>query len=326
MISLPTSLKLCIPGYRARWKRRSQCLLDHFNEHAPRLTFGEEDGVPFLANEEKGLKLYGFWNDPKSDGHYRLIRPYIPAAVPESHFRLFKDYVNRYIYPHMRPDLDVVGYTPDQMAGMHGQHKDSIQNLPAAHRQELIDAFTPRAGDVIINCGAFIGFGDIRLAESVTRGRIIAVEASRECFEFLQRNLDASGASVVTPIHRAVWNTITTMELESDFAQANTLVGEVHKGRYTQEVETITIDRIVGDHGLKKLDMISLTLNGAEIEALDGATNALQTFKPRVRLAGWYTRDGKRIADHVRPVLERFGYRVFVGPRGNVLALADRNE
>jgi hypothetical protein len=78
---------------------------------------------------------------------------------------------------------------------------------------------------------------------------------------------------------------------------------------------------VVAAHGLVRLDMLSLTLNGAEPEALDGAANALRALRPRVRLAGWYTRGGEKIWSLAKPRLEAHGYRVHVGRRGNVLAL-----
>ncbi len=223
----------------------------------------------------------------------------------------------------MRPELNIAGYKPDQMAGFHGQHKDSIQNLPIESQSILTKAFTPSPEDVIINCGAFIGFGDIRVAEELSSGgRIIAVEASQSCYDLLRRNLTANQASCVTPIHRAVWNTVTTMELESDFAQANTLVADVYKGSHTQQVQTITIDQIVQEHALPKVDMLSLTLNGAEIEALDGAKDTLGKHRPRIRLAGWYSRDGEKISTLTKRILEKYDYQVFIGPRDNVLAVA----
>lgn len=322
MIPISRNIKLNIPGYRYLWKRRSQCFLDHLVTHTPLLTFADDNGVPYIEHKEKGLRLYGFVTDPKSEDLFSLIRPYVPPAIPDTHFRLIKDYINRYLYPHMRPDLNIVGYKPNQMAGFHGQHKDSIQNLPINQQKLLTVAFTPSQDDIIIDCGPFIGFGDIRMAENLSSGRIVAVEASKPCFDLLERNLTVNGASCVTPIHRAVWNEITTMELESDFAQANTLVKDVHQGRHTQIVQTITIDQIVHEFSLLKVDMLSLTLNGAEIEALDGAKETLTVHRPRIRLAGWYVRNGETIATHTKRILERYGYQVFVGPRNNVMALA----
>jgi len=56
------------------------------------------------------------------------------------------------------------------------------------------------------------------MAEDLAMGRIIAVEARKQYFDLLKRNMDVNRISCVTPLHCAIWNEITTMDLESDFA------------------------------------------------------------------------------------------------------------
>ena len=68
--------------------------------------------------------------------------------------------------------------------------------------------------------------------------------------------------------------------------------------------------------------LLSLTLNGAEVETLAGAAETLTHFRPRIRLAGWYSRDGRKIWQITQEQLAGHGYDVFVGKRGNVMALA----
>ena len=96
---------------------------------------------------------------------------------------------------------------------------------------------------------------------------------------------------------------------------------EVHQGESIKRVKTVTIDSLVRDHALKKVDMLSLTLNGAEVEALEGAKQTLRNFRPRIRLAGWYSRGGKKISEITMEQLLTVGYEVFIGPRGNTLAV-----
>ena len=81
------------------------------------------------------------------------------------------------------------------------------------------------------------------------------------------------------------------------------------------------MDSIVNNNNLKKVDMISITLNGAEVEALLGAELTLSKFRPRLRLAGWYQRDNKFISDICKSYLENFNYHVYVGARRGVLAV-----
>ena len=321
MRKLPLRIKELVPGYRAKWRARYACFLDEITKLAPCLTYGEDGDIPWIEIKD-GPRLFGFWTEPANKEVHYLLRDDLPTDIPVSHFRLVKDCLNRYLYPHMRPDLKPSGFDADAMFGFHGQHKDAIADIDdAVIREELRSAFEPGSDDIILDCGAFLGFGDLRLAADTVQGHIYAIEADKDCFVLLQRNVSENEISNITAIHRAVWNEETELELESDFAQANSLVSEVHKGRYTQTVRTITVDAAVTHFGLQKLDMLSLTLNGAEVEALDGAQHTLGELRPRIRLAGWYSRQDRKIWSITKEMLEPYGYQVIVGERGNVMAL-----
>lgn len=319
---IPPRLKSLVPGYRQRHYRRHAALIAAIASAMPRLKLGSDGNTPWLAAADEKLKLYGFPTEPKNADLYDLLRRVLPADLPRGHFRIVKDYVTRWLYPHMRPDLRPEGYGLERLHGFHGQHKDNIAAVPdAVARDRLMRAFRPGRGDIVIDCGAFLGFGAIRIARDAPDGRIYAVEASRDCHALLKRNIEANGATNVVPLHRAVWNTVAELDLETTFAQGNSLVAEVQVGERREKVPTLTIDGFVAEQKLERLDMLSLTLNGAEVEALSAATNTLNRLRPRIRAAGWYLRGGTRIADLIRPIIERAGYDVFVGPRGNVMAL-----
>ena len=203
-----------------------------------------------------------------------------------------------------------------------GQHKDAIADIPLeSDRRLLSDIFKPSDNDVIINCGAYVGFGDMRMSTDIKKGHLYSVEASSACFHRLTRNITENSISNVTPIHRAVWNEDRVMELESEYAQANSLVSEVFQGSHTEKVRTITIDQIIDENKIDKLDMLSLTLNGAEVEALGSASETLTKLRPRIRLAGWYSRDEKIIASITKNILDQYEYKTFIGPRNNVMAI-----
>ncbi len=320
-MNIPVQIKAMVPGYRARWRRSYACMMTEIGRLAPRLAFGEDDDVPWIEIDG-GPRLFGFRTEPANAEVYFLLRRDLPAELPLSHFRLVKDCLTRYAYPHMRPDLKPEGFPVEEMFGFHAQQKDAIADLDdAAARARLTAAFRVGPDDVIIDCGAFLGFGELRLAPEAPRGRFLAVEADRDCHALLSRNLEYNGAANVTAIHRAVWNDEVELELETGFAQANTLVAEVQKGEATQKVRTVTVDGLVRAQGLDRLDMLSLTLNGAEVEALEGAGQALDELRPRIRLAGWYSRGGRKIWEITKAQLEAHRYDVYVGRRGNVMAL-----
>ena len=319
-MKLPIELKMLVPGYRARWRRSYACMLAEIAVLAPRLRYGRDGNIPWIELQD-GPRFHGFATEKANREVFRLLRGDLPDGIPETHFRLVKDCLNRYIYPHMRPDLKPAGYPVEAMFGFHGQHKDAIADQPEGVRAALNEAFRPKPGEIFVDCGAFLGFGELRTAPEIGNGHLYAIEASRACHALLQRNLTHNKIANATALHRAAWKEATELELETSEAQGNTLIEEVHKGTAKERVRTVSVDGLVEEFRLPRLDMLSLTLNGAEVEAIEGAARTLRDLRPRIRLAGWYSRGGIKIWQLTKAQLESYNYQVFVGPRGNVMAL-----
>lgn len=317
---VPRGLKNLAPGYRARWRHRYGALLAGLAELAPRLQTGEDAGVPWI--EVDGLRFHGFWTEGKDAALYDDLAPDLPRRIAKPHFRLARDWLTRHRHPHMLPTLAVEGFAAERMTGFHGSHKDALAQVPdPAARTRLAAAFAPRPDEVVVDCGAYLGFGELRLSPLLPRGRIFAIEAASHCAALLRRNVEANRIGNVSVLHRAVWKDVGRMTLHTGAAQANSLVEDIALKDGFETVETIGVDALAEAEKLERLDFLCLTLNGAEVEALEGAANSLRRFRPRVRLAGWYERDGRPIHALTKPLLEAAGYEVFVGPRGNVFAL-----
>ena len=115
------------------------------------------------------------------------------------------------------------------------------------------------------------------------------------------------------------------MSFASGGVQANSLithvVADATKDYKSRSITTKAIDDLVDELGLSKVDMISLTINGAEPKALAGAKNTITNMRPRIRLAGWYKVDGQRIARICEEILNNHNYFVFIGPRNGLMAI-----
>ena len=75
-------------------------------------------------------------------------------------------------------------------------------------------------------------------------------------------------------------------------------------------VFTKTIDDIVDELQLDNVDAVSLTINGAEPNAIMGAQKTLKKYRPRLRFAGWYKIGDRTVASICKPMLEEIGYYV----------------
>lgn len=73
---------------------------------------------------------------------------------------------------------------------------------------------------------------------------------------------------------------------------------------------------------LEKVSLVSLTINGAELEAIRGMRRTLNLHRPKTVVAGWYKRDGVAICDLAARELDSLGYQSAIGSRGRLSAWA----
>jgi FkbM family methyltransferase len=143
-----------------------------------------------------------------------------------------------------------------------------------------------RAGDTVLDCGANIGIYT-RYALSKGAARVIAIEVAPEDIECLRRNFQkevASGTVVIYP--KGVWHEDATLELVSS-PNLSSMANSVRPLRSSEgaRVRVTTIDQVVTELKLDRVDFIKMDIEGAEANALLGATATLTRFKPRLAIA-----------------------------------------
>ena len=138
-----------------------------------------------------------------------------------------------------------------------------------------------KPGDIVIDCGAHVGVF-VAKALSLGASKVIAVEPQPRNLECLRRNFGAEladGRLVLAP--KAVWSSEGTMNMNFNAFNpaASSLV--VPGGAGEIEVQLTTIDLLVAELGLSRVDFIKLDIEGAEREALKGASDTIERYRPR---------------------------------------------
>jgi FkbM family methyltransferase len=144
-------------------------------------------------------------------------------------------------------------------------------------------------GDIVLDAGASVG-DFTREALKAGAAKVIAAEITPESIECLRRNLAAeiqAGKVVIYP--KGVWNKddVLTMYVDEANFSSNSVVGSA--GRLPSvQVPLTTIDHIVTELGLPRIDFIKMDVVGSEANALQGAAETLKRWKPRLAISAEY--------------------------------------
>ena len=169
------------------------------------------------------------------------------------------------------PDVDRRFWIREQGGQMDGP---ALLSYLIGEQQWIIEE-TPEArlkpGDIVVDCGAHVGaFSDRAFREGASK--VIAFEPDPIQIQCLRRNfVPEIEAGKFVLIEKAVWSDIgtTTFRIGAGNSGAGSVV-EQPTGS-TVEVETTTIDRVVRELRLPRVDVIKMDIEGAEREALKGA-------------------------------------------------------
>ena len=142
---------------------------------------------------------------------------------------------------------------------------------------------------VFVDIGANVGLVTIPVARTIRElgGRAIAVEPIPVNVARLQRSLELNGLEECVEIVSAALGEFDgTIQMEKEGAQgasANAwVVLDRARARAPQTVPLITLDSLVEERGLMRLDVIKIDVEGFEVPVLRGAARSIGHFRPVV--------------------------------------------
>lgn len=139
-----------------------------------------------------------------------------------------------------------------------------IENIYAPLLNEI------RRGDVVIDAGANIGMFSILTSFKVgNEGKVIAVEPEKRNLDILKRNLELNKVNNVIVVPKALYD---VPGKKVSMREERVMTDE------EGDVETTTLDEIVGSLGLKPR-ILKMDIEGSEGRALLGGVNTLKTIE-----------------------------------------------
>lgn len=132
----------------------------------------------------------------------------------------------------------------------------------------------------IIDAGAFTGDTSLPLSKRTTKN-VYAFEPFKDSFEILKKNIDDNNIENIIPVNKSLGNINGERSLFLSGNNVQGITSDATLRNYDNEikVEETTIDTFVEENNLE-VGFITIDVEGAEMDLLEGAINTIKTQKP----------------------------------------------
>lgn len=130
-----------------------------------------------------------------------------------------------------------------------------------------------RQPSFIVDAGANIGFASVFFANRYPNARILSLEPEKSNYEMLARNV--APYPNIKAVRGALWSEITDLDvIDPGFGNWGFQVGTQNgssSGDSHQTVHAFTIETILRDFGVEKIDILKIDIEGSELEIFQTA-------------------------------------------------------
>lgn len=144
----------------------------------------------------------------------------------------------------------------------------------------------PKKGDIVLDIGAYVGMFTLKVINKVGKsGIVISIEPNPTNLDYLKANVNHH--ENIKVVEEAILNRIGEGKLYISSASPCHSLVYTHKDFLNVKVNTI--DNLVKQLGLPHVDFIKMDIEGAELQALEGAKETLLKNNVRCAIASYHT-------------------------------------
>lgn len=165
------------------------------------------------------------------------------------------------------------------------------------HEEDIVQQFSPKIGDIVIDVGAAFGFYTILASKRVSQqGRVVAIEPQPDSFKMLNKNIKLNKLTNIVTLNYAVSSRKTTLKLYSSYSTIQERAGQSLQSYI--EVSADNLDNLLRQLDIDQVNWIKVDVEGAELEVLKGAVGILSRSRDIALFVEVHS------PDLVRPILE----------------------
>jgi len=143
------------------------------------------------------------------------------------------------------------------------------------YETNVLEKIKLKNNSVFVDIGSNLGFYTLFAAKKSPEGFIISIEPDKDLYEKIVKNVKVNNFDNVKCINVAIWDkNDQEIRLYEDIISGHnpTCFGG---GEKYSIIKTRTLDSIVSEYGLKKIDWMKIDVETAEVNVLEGAKNSL---------------------------------------------------
>lgn len=165
-----------------------------------------------------------------------------------------------------------------------------------------------KPGDTVIDAGGYEGTFSIYAAKTVgPTGRVIVFEPDTGNCEKLRQNVMLNGLENITIINKALWSKDKKLKFNNKHTAGASFF--FNASQYTQEIDAVSLDSELERLGISHVDFIKMDVEGAEINAIQGAKKTLELNNVNLAIATYHIVNGEETSTSVEEILDNFGYQ-----------------
>ncbi|MBP7088425.1 MAG: FkbM family methyltransferase [Candidatus Omnitrophica bacterium] len=201
------------------------------------------------------------------------------------------------------------GYCITNYRGASLKLDGSYEDFPAV--LNYLSKYTPKKGDIIVDAGAYIGAFAILVSPLIgNEGKIIAFEPDRDNYRRLLYNIKLNNITNIITINKGLWSKDALLEFNHTCTGDSSFFFDPSALSSVLRIPVANLSEELKRLGIKKVDFIKMDIEGAELEAIQGAKNLLKKNKVNLAIASYHIVNGKETRFSVEKNLKKIGYKV----------------
>lgn len=182
----------------------------------------------------------------------------------------------------------------------------------------------PQPGMVVVDAGG--GRGEFALYVSRLvgpEGRVFMLEPDPDSRALAEKAFEANGGRPdnLVVLSEGLWKVPGKLTFAAGLGGSSVLVEAgtdtarqaEAQGAELVSVQVHSLPSLVESQQMSRLDLVKMDIEGAEVEAIEGAGLVLGRLKPKFSIAAYHQREGRPSCELLEPLFQGHGYHVHTG-------------